>query len=362
MRILEISFLNPYKPNAGGVESYIVKITNFLKENNKITIISSSTDKTMKYDNIIELYTGKIMRKFIYNVKLYFYIKKHRHEFDIIHINGDNGFFIPLIKNTKTVMSLHGSKLESTIVNIKHFKFRSVVSYITGMALGYMEIFACKRANKIISVSNHIKSYFSAHTRRNDIKFIPTCINKTDSISISETNKLRITEMKSKYTTVCLWTGTAPEKKGLGIAKNAVSNFDDVILFTSGYKDKNRAKNVINLGYIDRDLLLYLYQISDIFIFPSRYEGFSSALLEAISYGTIPISFKIPATEELITDSFDGFLLKDATQFEEKIKYLVNNSDKMEMMKKNASRTAKNFYCSKILPEIEGVFKELLNG
>ncbi len=362
MRILEISFLNPYKSNSGGVESYIVKITNFLRENNDITLICSSTDKTMKHDNIIELYTGRFLRKSIYNIKLYFYVKKHKSEFDLIHINGDNGFLIPFIKNTKTVMTLHGSMLENTMVNLKNFKFRSIVSYIIGMSLGYMEIFACKRANKIISVSKHIKIYFLERTGRKDIKFIPTCINKVDTIKVSETDKMRITEMKSKYTTVCLWIGIDPDRKGLGIAKKAVSNFDDVILFTAGYKDENRAKNVINLGYVDRDLLLYLYQISDIFIFPTKYEGFSIALLEAMSYGTIPLSFKIPATEELITDSVDGFLLQEASKFEDKIKYLVKNRNKMEIMKKSASRRAKNFYCSKILPEIESTFKEFLTG
>lgn len=360
MRILEISFLNPYQSNSGGVESYIAKITNFLKENNDITIICSSTNKTVKHDNIIELYTGKFLRKSIYNIRLYLYVKKHRNEYDLIHMNGDNGFLTPLIKNTKTVMTLHGGMLENTIVNLKNFKFRSIVSYITGLLLGYMEIFACKRANKIISVSKHVKTYFSEHTGRNDINYIPTCINKVDTINISETDKQRITEMKSRYKTVCLWTGIDPERKGLGIAKNAVSNFDDVVLFTSGYKDENRARNVINLGYVNRDLLLYLYQISDIFIFPSKYEGFSIALLEAMSYGTIPLSFKIPATEELITDSVDGFLLQHASEFEVKIQYLVKNRDKMEIMKKNASRRAKDFYCSKILPEIESIFKELL--
>ena len=362
MRILEISFLNPYQLNSGGVESYIVKITNFLQENNDVTIICSSTNKTTKNDNIIELYTGKFLRKSIYNIRLYFYVKKHKNEFDLIHINGENGFFIPLIKNTKTVMTLHGSMLENTIVNIKNFNFRSIISYITGMALGYMEIFACKRANKIIAVSKHIRTYFSEHAGRNDINYIPTCINKMDTINISETDKLRIAEMKSKYKTVCLWTGIDPERKGLGIAKNAVSHFDDVVLFTVGYKDENRAKNVINMGYIDRDLLLYLYQISDIFIFPSRYEGFSIALLEAMSYGTIPLSFKIPATEELIADSVDGFLLQDASEFQDKIRYLVKNRDKMEIMKKNVSGRAKDFYCSRILPEIESIFKELVTN
>ena len=359
MRILEVSFLNPYQSNSGGVESYIVKITNFLKENNKITIVCSSTNKTKKNGNIIELYTGKFLRKSIYNIRLYFYVKKHKNEFDLIHINGENGFFIPLIKNTKTVMTLHGSMLENTMVNIKNFKFRSIISYITGALLGHMEIFACKRANRIISVSKHIKTYFSEHAGRDDINYIPTCISKMDTINISETDKLRIAEMKSKYKTVCLWTGIDPERKGLGIAKNAVANFDDVILFTAGYKDENIANNVINLGYVNRDLLLYLYQISDIFIFPSKYEGFSIALLEAISYGAIPLSFKIPATEELITDSVDGFLLNNTAQFEKKIEYLVNNREKMEKMKENARRTGKDFYCSKIFPDIESIFKEL---
>jgi len=364
MKILEISFVNPFKTGVGGVESYIIKLSDFLKANgNNVTIIYSTKDDVLtKNENIIEIHVNdKIFRKVIYNIKLYFYIKKHKKEYDIIHINGDNGYFIPFIKNIKTVMTLHGSTLEHHTKNIRNLKSRSTISHITGILNGYMEIIACRKSNKVIAVSNHLKEYFSKKANRNDIEYIPTCINMENNIDESKLNLKDLNNIiKDKI--VCLWVGISPVKKGLEIAKKSVSNFDNVILITAGYKDNNNAKNVINLGYVDKNLLLYLYKISDMFIFPSEYEGFSIALIEAMSYGLIPICFKIPPTEELITDSENGFLVTDNGEFQEKIEYLIKNKETMKAMKENALRRSKDFYCSKVLPGIETTFKNLLNS
>ena len=48
--------------------------------------------------------------------------------------------------------------------------------------------------------------------------------------------------------------------------------------------------------------------MSDIFIFPSKYEGFSVAVIESMSNGLIPITFANPSAAEIITDGKNGFI------------------------------------------------------
>lgn len=363
MKILEISFENPFKAKAGGVESYIISLSNFLKvSGNNVTIIYNTKDNILtKNENIIEIHVNNIFRKFVYNIKLYVYIKKHKKEYDIIHINGDNGYFIPFIKNIKTVMTLHGSMLEYSTKNIRNLKFRSIIFNIIGILDGYMEIIACRKSKKVIAVSDHIKEYFSKRANRNDIKYIPPCINMENDVDISELN-LKDLDNIIRDKIVCLWVGLDPIRKGLEIAKKAVGNFDNTILITAGYKDNNNTKNVINLGYVDKNLLLYLYKISDIFIFPSKYEGFGIVLIEAMSFGLVPICFKMPTAEELIKNGENGFLVTDNREFKKKIEDLIKNKERMKTMKENSLRRSKDFYCSKVLPKIETIFKDLLNS
>nr|MBD5376417.1 glycosyltransferase family 4 protein [Bacteroides sp.] len=54
-----------------------------------------------------------------------------------------------------------------------------------------------------------------------------------------------------------------------------------------------------------------LYRTHSIFCFPSRYEGFGMAILEAMSFGLPPVSFNCPCgPAEIIDDKFNGFLIK----------------------------------------------------
>lgn len=65
---------------------------------------------------------------------------------------------------------------------------------------------------------------------------------------------------------------------------------------------------------------------SDIFAFPSAYEGFGLALTEAMSVGLPSIGFSYaPAVNELIIDGENGYLAKDNDEFTRKLSLLMEN-------------------------------------
>ncbi|MCD6310847.1 MAG: glycosyltransferase family 4 protein, partial [Elusimicrobia bacterium] len=70
--------------------------------------------------------------------------------------------------------------------------------------------------------------------------------------------------------------------------------------------EKNKMKNVVFAG--KRSDILRFYRASDYFVLPSRAEGLSNALLEAMSCGLTAIVSDIPSNREIIEDGKDGFL------------------------------------------------------
>lgn len=72
-----------------------------------------------------------------------------------------------------------------------------------------------------------------------------------------------------------------------------------------------------------------VYNKADIFAFPSAYEGFGLALVEAMSAGLPAVAFQsCAAVNELIINGETGFLVEDGTKpLAEKLAYLMKNKD-----------------------------------
>ncbi|MDO9513182.1 MAG: glycosyltransferase family 4 protein [Elusimicrobiota bacterium] len=70
--------------------------------------------------------------------------------------------------------------------------------------------------------------------------------------------------------------------------------------------EKKKIKNVVFAG--KRNDMLRLYRASDYFVLPSRAEGLSNSLLEAMSCGLTAIASDIAANREIIEDGRDGVL------------------------------------------------------
>lgn len=91
---------------------------------------------------------------------------------------------------------------------------------------------------------------------------------------------------------------------------------------------------------------LDLLSIMDIFILPSRNEGMSNALLEAMASGMPIITSDIEENKELIKNDFNGlnFVCGDYLDLAEKIEYLLKNADKRRQYSKESLKIAEEKY------------------
>ena len=81
----------------------------------------------------------------------------------------------------------------------------------------------------------------------------------------------------------------------------------------------------------------------DIFINPSRYEGFCLSLVEAMSQGLIPVSFSVGVAPEIIKNGQNGFLVNSVRQMVHRINQLSQDRGKRAQMARAAMETARIF-------------------
>lgn len=106
-----------------------------------------------------------------------------------------------------------------------------------------------------------------------------------------------------------------------------------------------------------------LYIKASIFAFPSRFEGFPNALLEALHFGIPSISTDCPyGPSELIASGKNGFLVEseNQAQLEEKLKLLIEDASLRDAMSKAAAESTESYRESKILGVWNSLFQELL--
>ncbi|WP_180954438.1 glycosyltransferase family 1 protein [Bacillus sp. V5-8f] len=96
------------------------------------------------------------------------------------------------------------------------------------------------------------------------------------------------------------------------------------------------------LGYIAEELLPALYSGSELFVFPSLYEGFGFPPLEAMSYGVPVISSDMDTMKEVLGNSAIYFNPCDPCDIADKIQLMMNNPSLcMEMSEKGIEHVKK---------------------
>lgn len=102
---------------------------------------------------------------------------------------------------------------------------------------------------------------------------------------------------------------------------------------------------------------------ADVFVFPTRFEGFPVALLESMGAGVVPVVTDLPGgIRELVKDGVNGFLCEEGnvSAFAEKIIYLNRNRPQLEDMSRNAFALVNSRYDAVTQsPAYQHFFKEV---
>jgi len=284
-------------------------------------------------------------------------VLKEKHEsekFDLVHINGFNSYwFIRKLINIPHVLTVHHTTQDVLESNKKKILYRiKDLSGENNYLFPIIEKKAVKCANKIIAVSEFTKRRIIEIHKINpdDIHVIYNGINKYSGNSKINPKKFKEKENLPDKKMILFVGRVNDPRKGLHAlikAFKGVLEEIDAILVVLGSGDKTEfvklseelkiSPNIFFKGYVAENSLNKFYQSCDVYICPSKLEGFGLTILEAISNGSPVIASNVGAIPEILEDGENGLLVDvdNSNQLHKAICYLLKNESLINRIRLN---------------------------
>lgn len=125
-------------------------------------------------------------------------------------------------------------------------------------------------------------------------------------------------------------------------------------------KDRGLEKRISYKGVSEN--LQAIYENADILGFPSKYEGFSMVVTEAMEAGLPVLGFKnSPGVNEMIINNYNGFLVESEEEYIEKLEALLADCDLRNNMAIQAHKSVENLSNGEVWSRWEYVMKQLVD-
>ena len=225
----------------------------------------------------------------------------------------------------------------------------------SGFAKKYIKLgekIAVKYADEIIVLSKNVQQYFEDEYGRETI-FISNGVNKPE-IRKPNIIKEKYDVDKDEY---ILFLGRIVPEKGIHYLIDAFKKLktNKKLIICGGTSDtddyflelKEKAeddKRIIFTGFIQGEELDELYSNAYIYCLPSDLEGMPLSLLEAASYGNCCLTSDIKECSEVMEDKGLTFKQGDVSDLKDKLKDLLKDPKKVELLKKEAQSFILNKY------------------
>jgi glycosyltransferase involved in cell wall biosynthesis len=186
---------------------------------------------------------------------------------------------------------------------------------------------------------------------------------------LSDEQKKAVREKYALPQKFILNVGTIEERKNLALIAKAMPHIiSDVNLVVVGkqkkyYKQVHKflkanklADKVLFLDKIDFADLPAIYQLAELFIYPSRYEGFGIPILEALNCGTPVIAAKGSCLEEAGGPGSIYVGTDDEVDLAFQINTLLLDADMRAKMVEKGHHHAKNFDDAKLAAQLNKIY------
>jgi glycosyltransferase involved in cell wall biosynthesis len=180
--------------------------------------------------------------------------------------------------------------------------------------------------------------------------------------------EVRMSEGKiPQDTTVLFFAGNLSTRKGADLLPAIMDRLGNeyTLLVASGQKQGSvlGCKNIINLGDLRLNQLVAIYNRCDIFLTPSRLEGFGLSVAEAMACEKPVVATNCSSLPELVVDGKGGFLcgIDNIREFADHIQYLAGEPDERKRMGRfNREKVEEKFTLEQMVKNYIRVYKLLI--
>ena len=295
-----------------------------------------------------------------------FYVETHKRELGVVidhtFLGGD-------------LMVIHGCMLSLSKLRWYEGGERAFLAYPLNhyrLALERLR-YALKKFKKAIAVSNRVKhevvNFYGVAPEL--IVVIPNGVDFqgfqfSECTSVKENiKKMHNIPLQSP---LLLFVGHNFRWKGLKYIMEAMPKIKESYLLVAGAGDISSFKRLSNkLGLEDRVVFAgsvkkvnEFYVASDLFVFPTIWEGSPKVCLEAMASGLPILATKVGGVEDYLRDGYNGFFVtRDPGDVAEKVNMVLSDESLRRSLGENARKTAEKFDWNKIADKYIEVCKSL---
>lgn len=276
---------------------------------------------------------------------------------DIVHGNSWNAFMFK--EHVPLVVTAHH------VADDPSFNPHKTLS----QAVYHRWIYRCERkslnaADAVVCVSEYTKK------RLFEVYGYPDPLvihNGIDTSVFRPTIPEKMPDMIPEDTTVLFFAGNLSNRKGGDLLPAIMEQLGDrfLLLLATGTaaRQVTDCRMIRNLGILSQEQLVAAYNRCDIFLSPSRLEGFGLSVAEAMACGKPVVATDCSALPELVVDGEGGFLCRpdDVKDFAENVRRLAGDEDlRRKMGGFNRKRVMEHFTIEKMTSGYLPVYRALL--
>ena len=348
----------------GGTEKIIWEISKRLAKKNKVTILQTTLYEPKKkvgisYKKGVEIITCKndfFLGGYGYSSEFKKKLKQIWKDYDIAHIHGHGRY-------TSNFAMGFLNKKKPFIYSGQGF-FHSKKNYIFKKIYDILFKSRLKKASVCTALTKLEKTkLLNMGVDAKKIRIIPGGVDLKEFKPLKNLNSLRKKYIGGDINKkILLYIGRIHESKGLQYVINAIKNIDLKFIIVgenAGYESKlklmvknfNIKNKVKFLGKVGKKELIELYNISDIFILFSGWEGFGLVVIEAMAFGKPVIVSNKGALPLLVKDGENGLVVNypNTKELKSKIKRLLEDDNQRKKLGKKAKEFSKKFDWNKIV-------------
>ena len=373
---MKILFLARYLPQEGSTTHIYTIAKELIDRENEVYIISAGPKKEEGAIKIFEEITNYGVKHYKVNFPLnpHFSILGKIHQLYKYIIATPKVMYI-MFKLKPDIIHVHypvTSYLAKIYTKITGKKFITT-HHISGIPKHILH----KKADYVIAISRDLQEELLRKFKYNNeqVKLIFNGVskekfNKKISQEVKQNIKIKLNLPIDRP--IIGFVGSLNKRKGIDILLEACSKITDINfhIVLVGDGDKNWLLNLINKFRLDNKISVYpfqdpvkFYSIFDVFVLPSRKEGFGLVSIEAMMMGIPTIRSNVEGANDQIKHNINGFIFKneDVQELSKYIRLLLQNNELRKNMGQKARLYATNKFSADIMiNKLIQLYKEIL--